>query len=117
MAVLAVLHAIAGHAPIVPRPPANGKRRRPLGFARTHARIRPMPRFAALLAAGCLCACAHGGAMPDLVGRLAPPLELTTFDGKPLRLVEPGRPTLLVFMASWCAPSKMEAGRLADLER
>ena len=51
----------------------------------------------------------------DLVGQPAPTGALKSFDGHNVNLVERGQPTLLVFLASWCAPSRVEAARLVDL--
>jgi peroxiredoxin len=94
----------------------------PVQHLRDRAKIPPMrlpPWLAALLPiASLLVSCSHGRPkQPDLVGLSVPALELHTFDGQPVRLVEPGRPTLLVFLGTWCAPSRVEADRLVDLAR
>jgi thiol-disulfide isomerase/thioredoxin len=77
-------------------------------------------RFIAVFLLACLqvgCLASLRGRQADMVGRAAPALELSTFDGRRVQLVELGHPTLLVFMASWCAPSKAEAERVAELAR
>ena len=43
---------------------------------------------------------------PPKVGSAAPPLALTAFRGTPAAILADGTPHLLVFWATWCAPSK-----------
>ena len=81
---------------------------------------RPPGPLLASLTVACLATSCVGplrARQADLVGQAAPALVLKTFDGRSLRLVEKGQPTLLVFLASWCAPCRAEADRLVDLER
>ena len=45
-----------------------------------------------------------------LVGRSAPPLTITTLDGRELDLANlRGTPSVINFWASWCVPCKEEA--------
>lgn len=51
-----------------------------------------------------------------LVGRPAPPLKLKTLDGKDFDLTSLlGRPVLIDFWATWCAPCRQSIPRLAKL--
>ncbi len=52
--------------------------------------------------------------LPD-EGDMAPPFELTTFDGRKISLEQlRGRPIVLNFWASWCVPCKAEAKDLQE---
>ncbi|HEX8353475.1 MAG TPA: cytochrome c biogenesis protein/redoxin, partial [Pyrinomonadaceae bacterium] len=57
-----------------------------------------------------------GGAPPD--AEPAPDVELTTTDGKPLKLSElRGQVVLLNFWATWCVPCRAEIPSLNEMER
>ena len=106
---------------MVPRVGQNGKDGG--GFPTpVRASIHPMRRapglvilFASLVCLGTGCVRQTRVKQVDLVGQLAPTGQLKSFDGHKVNLVEPGEPTLVVFLASWCAPSRVEASRLVDL--
>jgi cytochrome c biogenesis protein CcmG/thiol:disulfide interchange protein DsbE len=58
------------------------------------------------------------GAAPAVAGRPAPALTVHTFDGATITVGElRGRPLVLNFWASWCAPCRQEAPVLADAAR
>jgi cytochrome c biogenesis protein CcmG, thiol:disulfide interchange protein DsbE len=77
-----------------------------------------------LLAGGLIAVLAWGlthpalGPAPGIAGKLAPALAIHTFDGRTLTVAElRGRPLVLNFWASWCAPCRTEAPVLADAAR
>jgi cytochrome c biogenesis protein CcmG, thiol:disulfide interchange protein DsbE len=58
------------------------------------------------------------GAPPAVAGRPAPALTVHTFDGATVTVAElRGKPLVLNFWASWCAPCKQEAPVLAEAAR
>ena len=61
---------------------------------------------------------AGAGATGDAVGAVAPDFQLTSLDGKPLKLSDlRGRAVLLNFWATWCAPCKIEIPWFVDLQK
>ncbi len=76
----------------------------------------PSTQKLAIALLGTVLACASVQ-RPTLVGSTAPHLALHSAEGQPVELIEDGRPTLLVFFSSWCAPSRHEAPRLVELAR
>lgn len=58
---------------------------------------------------------AVGGTAPELTGEADSTLGVTDLDGRPIRLAElRGRPTWLVFWATWCPPCRDEFPLIAD---
>lgn len=64
----------------------------------------------------------HPGKFPDLpgpprVGSTAPPLHLAKYRGAPPASLADGKPHLLFFWATWCAPCKASLPELMDYAR
>jgi len=55
---------------------------------------------------------------PILVGEMVPPIVLTTFDGKQVKLADlSGKVVLVNFWASWCKPCEQEAEEMETVWR
>lgn len=68
-----------------------------------------------LVLAGCMMF-GKGNAVSGTVGKAAPDFELTTPDGKPVRLADlHGRPVVVAFFAYGCPPCRAEAPHLSQL--
>ncbi|WP_419804420.1 TlpA family protein disulfide reductase [Terriglobus sp.] len=63
-------------------------------------------------------ASAQFGSAPDLRGKTAPVFALTSMDGKRVSLDDlKGKPVLLNFWATWCAPCKVEMPWFEDFSK
>ncbi|MFT5685007.1 MAG: cytochrome c biogenesis protein CcmG/thiol:disulfide interchange protein DsbE [Myxococcota bacterium] len=61
-------------------------------------------------------ACSSGPPVAPLEGRSAPAISSTYLDGTAFELTAlQGRPTMLVFWASWCGPCRQEAPEVARI--
>lgn len=61
-------------------------------------------------------ACSSGPPVAPLEGRSAPAIESIYLDGTAFELADlRGRPTMLVFWASWCGPCRQEAPEVARI--
>jgi len=60
----------------------------------------------------------HNAVIGDVRGKLAPDFELTSLDGKRVKLSDyRGKAVLLNFWATWCSPCKVEMPWFVDLQK
>jgi thiol-disulfide isomerase/thioredoxin len=88
-------------------------------FYRTYRRAALQGLLVALAVVGLLVGeyvMAGGGVAPTVAGRPAPSLEVTLTDGTQLALTDlEGKPTLLVFFATWCPHCRAEVEELRQV--